>query len=127
LRCQNVVDRTEYACLCFCGKFDRLARRPGVGLVLSDFKTSSGIYADQKIQLAAYAVAIEFWMGLTVDAIEILRFGKDDGEFETELVTSKAAIHEFMQQAKRCRATYEFKKQWDRPKYKPKGKKVKKK
>lgn len=91
----------------FGGKFDRLTERNGV-LVLSDFKTSSGIFIDQKIQLAAYRLAIREWMGLDVKAIEILRFGKEDGTFETELVDKPETLQELEEQAIRCRKTYAF-------------------
>lgn len=95
-------------CSCYGGKFDRLAKR-GDLLVLSDFKTSSGIYVDMFIQLAAYTIAIDQWLGLKVDAVEILRFGKEDGELQT-LMMKGQDIEKFKQQAIRCRETYEFRK-----------------
>jgi hypothetical protein len=98
----------------FGGKFDRLARRDGV-LILSDFKTSNGIYPDQFIQLAAYRIAIKEWMGLDVKMLEILRFGKEDGEFHTLLIDDEAEIDELTNQAIRCRQTYEFTK-WNNDK-----------
>lgn len=101
----------------FCGKFDRLARRNG-RLVLGDFKTSNSIYLEHFIQLAAYRIAIREWMGLEVDSLEVLRFGKDDGEFETMLIDKPDEIKMFEDQAIRCRQTYEFRKleqdpRWD--------------
>ena len=106
----------------FCGKFDKLAIRDGV-LVLSDYKSSKSIYLDMFIQLAAYAIAIKEWMGLDVGALEILRFGKEDGEFETMLVNDPAEIKLFKDQAIRCRQTHEFRKleNDDRWKYVPKA------
>lgn len=108
----------------FCGKFDKLAIRDGV-LVLSDYKSSKSIYLDMFIQLAAYRLAIKEWMGLDVGALEILRFGKEDGEFETMLVNDPAEIQTFTEQAIRCRQTHEFRKLENdvRWKYVPKKKK----
>lgn len=115
--CKANHDDPSSRCLCFAGKFDRLAYRPGVGVVLSDFKTSSGIFVKQKIQLGAYAAAIRCWMGLEVDAIEILRFGKDDGDFEDETIRDKQIIQEFEEQALICRQTYKFKLKYDKRTY----------
>lgn len=95
------------------GKFDRLAYRPGVGLVLSDFKTSSGIYVDMFIQLGAYVKAIDEWMEKKVDAMEILRFGKEDGEFQTLMIHSKEEMEAFVRQAIFCRRTYKFRLKWE--------------
>lgn len=93
----------------FGGKFDRLADRNGI-LVLSDFKSSNAIYVDQFIQLGAYSVAIREWLGLDVKGLEILRFGKEDGEFQTLLIDNPEEIKMFEAQAMRCRDTYEFRK-----------------
>lgn len=105
----------------FCGKFDKLAIRNGV-LILSDYKSSKSIYLDQFIQLAAYAIGIKEWMGLDVGGLEILRFGKEDGEFETMLVDDPKEIQIFKDQAIRCRDTHEFLKLESDPrwKYEPK-------
>jgi len=105
----------------FCGKFDKLAYRGGK-LILSDYKSSKSIYLDMYIQLGAYAIAIEEWLGLRVEGLEILRFGKEDGEFETLLVDKPEEIAEFKRQAIRCRETYEFNKLNNDPrwKYEPK-------
>lgn len=94
------------------GKFDRLATRDGK-LVLSDFKTSNGFYVDQFIQLGAYSKAIKEWLGLNVEAYEILRFGKEKGEFETMLIDNQAELQAFIDQAILCRRTYKFKLKWD--------------
>lgn len=89
------------------GKFDRLARRNGK-LIISDFKTASSMYLDQMIQMAAYAIMIEEWMEMKVEGLEVLRFGKDDAEFQTLLVSKPDEIEKFKKQAIRCRETYEF-------------------
>lgn len=106
----------------FCGKFDRLAERNGV-LILDDFKSSNNIYLEHFIQLGAYSIAIREWMGLKVEAFEILRFGKDNGEFEPMLISDPKEIAIFENQAIRCRETYEFRKLEQDPRFEWKGKK----
>lgn len=100
----------------FCGKIDRLDKVDGK-LILRDYKTSKAVFTEQKIQLATYAIAIKEWLGLTVDGIEIVRFGKLDGEFETELVDDPKVLAELAQQAIRCRQTYGFLNTFDKPRY----------
>jgi len=101
---EGLVASPTYA---YCGKFDLLSRRDG-RLILSDYKTSKAIFAEQKIQLAAYRLAITEWLGLDVAAIEILRFGKTGGEFETCLVDDPVELAVYTNQAIRCRLTYGF-------------------
>jgi hypothetical protein len=96
----------------YCGKFDKLAMRDGK-LILSDYKSSKAIYMEMYVQLAAYATAIKEWMGLDVGGLEILRFGKEDGEFETLLIDDPIEIQRFKDQAIRCRETFEFTK-WEK-------------
>lgn len=100
----------------FCGKFDRLARRNG-RLVLGDFKTSNSIYLEHFIQLAAYRLAIREWFGLEVSGLEVLRFGKEDGEFETILIDKPEEITMFENQAIRCKQTYDFRKMEQDPRW----------
>lgn len=106
----------------FCGKFDRLAKRNG-RLILSDFKSSNSIYLEHFIQLGAYSIAIREWLGMKVEALEILRFGKENGEFETLLIDDPKELQIFEEQAIRCRQTYEFKKLETDPRFEWKGKK----
>lgn len=106
----------------FCGKFDRLAKRNGV-LILDDFKSSNSIYLEHFIQLGAYSIAIREWLGMKVEALEILRFGKEDGEFETMIIDDPKEIIMFENQAIRCRDTYEFRKMEQDPRFEWKGKK----
>lgn len=101
----------------FCGKFDRIGRRNG-RLILGDFKSSKSIYLDHFIQLGAYRIAIREWLGLNIDALEVIRFGKDDGEFETLLIDDPKELQIFEDQAIRCRATYEFRKLENDPRWK---------
>jgi hypothetical protein len=106
----------------FGGKFDHLSLRNGL-LILSDYKTSNGIYVDQFIQLASYAIAIEEWLDkwlaqyklpLKVGGLEILRFGKENGDdFHPMLITSPEEIEQLKNQAIRCRQTYKFRLAWE--------------
>ncbi len=100
----------------FCGKFDRLVKRKG-RRILGDFKTSKSMYLDQFIQLGAYRIAIQEWLGLYVDALEVLRFGKDDGDFETLLIDDFEELNQFEKQALRCKETYDFKKLENDPRW----------
>lgn len=97
----------------FCGKIDRLDRVNGK-LVLRDYKTSKAIFTEHKIQLAMYRLALREWKGLQVDAIEILRFGKTDGEFETELIEDTKTLVALEMQGIRCRQTHSFMKEYDK-------------
>lgn len=100
----------------YCGKFDRLDKINGK-LRLRDYKTSKDIYLDQFIQLGAYAIAIKEWLGLDVEEFEVLRFGKDDGAFQTLLINNPKEIQIFKDQAIRCRETYEFTKLNNDPRF----------
>lgn len=95
----------------YAGKFDRLAKR-GKKVVLTDYKTSNGIFIDMFMQLALYRRAIEFWLGIKVDAMEIVRFGKD-GAFETKLMDNLEEIQAYEDQALRNLDTCKFKKKYD--------------
>jgi hypothetical protein len=103
---EQIVASVEHS---YAGKFDRLAKRDGI-FILSDFKTSNGIYIDQFIQLAAYRLAIKEWLNINIGALEILRFGKEDGNFHTLLINDKEEIQTLTEQAIRCRQTYQFRK-----------------
>jgi len=93
----------------FGGKFDRLSK----GFILDDFKTSNSIYIDHFNQLGAYAVALEEWMGISVKGLRVLRFGKEDGEFQPLLINDLEEIKAFKTQAILCRQTYKFKLKWE--------------
>jgi len=92
-----------------CGKFDRLDSVNGK-LRLRDYKTSKGIYLDHFIQEGGYDISIKEWFGLEVTEYEVLRFGKEDGEFESLLITDPEKLFKFRSQAIRCKATFDFKK-----------------
>jgi hypothetical protein len=116
-RLQSVEQLVASPTHLYCGKFDKLAYRRGK-LILGDYKSSKSIYLEMFVQLGAYAIAIEEWLGLRVEGLEILRFGKEDGEFETMLVDKSEEIAEFKRQAIRSRETYEFTKLNSDPRWK---------
>lgn len=107
-------------CICFCGKFDRLDMVNGK-LRLRDYKTSKDIFLEQFIQLGGYRPAIQTWYGRKVDELEVLRFGKDDGTFDTMLIDDQKEIEAFQKQALRCRRTYNFRKLENDPRWAWKG------
>lgn len=111
-------------CLCFCGKFDRLDRVNGK-LRLRDYKTSKDIFLEQFIQEGGYRPAIKTWYNLDVQELEVLRFGKDDGTFETMLIDDPKEVEAFQKQALRCRRTYNFRKLENDPRWAWKGAKEK--
>lgn len=104
----------------FCGKFDRLDNVAGK-LILRDYKTSKAIFLDQYIQLGGYSIAIKEWLGLDVQGLEVLRFGKDDGTFEALLVDDPKEIRIFQAQAVRCLDTHNFRKLENDPRWAWKG------
>lgn len=105
---ENIIGSAKYK---YAGKYDRLAKR-GKHIVLSDFKTSSGIYVEQFVQLAAYKIMLKEWSNIDVDVIEILRFGKERGEFEVHSIKKVTEIVTLEQQFLRNRETYNFVKEF---------------
>ncbi len=65
----------------FAGILDAIAEEDGK-LTLVDFKSSTGIYDEMLFQVAAYQIAYEEETGKKIDKKLIIRFGKEDGEFE---------------------------------------------
>jgi len=120
-----ISQENEGLCTCYAGKFDHLSLRNGM-LILSDYKTSNGIYVDQFIQLASYAIAIEGWLDkwleqyglpLKIGGLEVLRFGKENGDdFHPFLITNADEIRQLKNQAIRCRQTYRFRLTWENDK-----------
>jgi hypothetical protein len=101
---ENIIASTIYN---VAGKYDRLSHR-GKLTVLSDFKTSSGIYIDQFIQLAAYRLMLKSFFGIQVDMIEVLRFGKGKGEFEVHSIKNPKKLDLLEEQFIRNVKTYNF-------------------
>lgn len=87
----------------FAGRYDGIYKVNGK-LRLVDYKTSSSIYVEQFIQLAAYAIAVEEWEDKVIDEIEVIRLGKD-GKIETHVISS---YKPYRKQAIRCVETYYF-------------------
>lgn len=105
---EQIVGSTKYQ---YAGRFDRLVRR-GKLVIMSDYKTSKSFYIDQFIQDAAYAIAVEEWLGLKVDGFEVVRFGKEGGDFESRLITELSEVDSLKQQALRCLDTFRFAQVW---------------
>jgi hypothetical protein len=72
----------------YAGTCDLVAKVDG-RLVIGDFKTSSGIYPEMRLQTAAYQHAIQEEKGMKFDERLIIRFDKKTGEFEAK------SFHEF--------------------------------
>jgi len=67
----------------YAGILDAVGKFNGKGdLILIDFKSSNGIYDDMRFQVAGYQIAYEEETGKKIDKRMIIRFGKEDGEFE---------------------------------------------
>ena len=59
------------------GKIDTLREREGLGLVLSDYKTSKGIYMEQLNQvIGVYRRAYREWRNMDIPYVEIVTFPK---------------------------------------------------
>jgi len=67
----------------YAGILDAIAKK-GKDLVLVDFKSSNGIYDEMRFQVAGYQIAWEEETGKKIDKRMIIRFGKEDGQFEVK-------------------------------------------
>jgi hypothetical protein len=65
----------------YAGTVDLVAKIDG-RLCVADFKTSSGLYDEMRLQLAAYQHAIWEETDMDIEARYVLRFPKDGGQFE---------------------------------------------
>jgi hypothetical protein len=99
----------------FAGRFDRLVRR-GNKIIISDYKTSKGFFLDQFVQDAAYSIAIGEWLDIRVDGFEVVRFGKEGGDFQSLLVDDPGELARLRDQALRCLDTYRELKFWSKDK-----------
>lgn len=95
------------------GRFDRLVRRNGL-LIISDYKTSKGFYLEQFVQDALYSICIKEWLGLEVGGYEVIRFGKEGGDFQPLLITDPQELASFRQMGLRCLENYEWLKNWNK-------------
>ena len=77
----------------FAGSMDAVATRRGK-LVALDWKTSSGLYREMDLQVAAYAHALSEMTDQPVDEAWVVRFGKKEAEFECRQVRDLAVCFE---------------------------------
>ena len=73
----------------YAGILDSIAKE-GNKLILVDFKSSNGIYDSMRFQVSGYKIAWEEETGKKIDERMILRFGKNDGEFEIKRLDNDA-------------------------------------
>lgn len=73
----------------FGGMLDRLALDLDDNLGIEDYKTSSGFFIDQFIQMSGYKIAVYEWKNLDVKWLRINLFTKQDGDFHTLLVNQE--------------------------------------
>lgn len=74
LATETIIASVELQCG---GKIDTLRKRAGVGLVLSDYKTSKGIYVTQLLQvIGGYRRMYREWVNLDIPYVEIVTFPK---------------------------------------------------
>jgi len=66
----------------FAGILDAVGKM-GKDLVLFDFKSSNAVYPEMWFQVAGYQIAYEEEMKKKFDKKMLIRFGKDNGEFES--------------------------------------------
>jgi hypothetical protein len=76
--------------LWYAGTVDLICRI-GDELCIVDYKTSTGIYPEYYLQLAAYQHTFEIEKGVSIDKRIIVRFDKQTGEFESKTDESNNA------------------------------------
>lgn len=69
----------------FAGTVDLVARIDGA-LCVADYKTSSGLYDEMRLQTAGYAKALSEELGWDFESRYVLRFPKDGTQFEAHLL-----------------------------------------
>jgi hypothetical protein len=79
----------------FSGRFDGLARVNG-SLSLFDWKTSTGVYPEYRLQLAAYVAAFEEeHPSERIEQRIVLHLGKEDGSFTPHIYTRASLRQDF--------------------------------
>lgn len=96
----------------FGGKFDVLVKRDGKH-VLQDYKSAKGFFTDQFIQEGGYAIAVEEWLGIKVDALEVIRFNDNTEAPATFCLDTPEAVNDMKEQFLRCRYSRYFMRKWD--------------
>lgn len=76
------------------GRIDTLRKREGLGLILSDYKTSKGIYMEQLLQvIGGYRRMLREWLNLEVPYVEIVTFPKEaEDDMHTLLADSQGWV-----------------------------------
>jgi len=91
----------------FGGTIDLYADLNKQGMALIDFKTSSGVYPEMKVQVACYAhLLIE--NGYKIDNIHLLRIGKEDGMFQDHQLGTTADLDDHWELFKHLRNAYDY-------------------
>lgn len=88
------------------GTIDMIASKNG-DLWLLDLKTSKGVYAEHKVQVAAYKNAYEEQEQKEINECHIIQLSKDDGSFQHHKL-SKEQIWDGWDAFKYCRALYDL-------------------
>jgi len=78
----------------FVGTLDAVAKINGK-LYLIDYKSSNGIYESHYFQVSAYYKAYQEETGTEFDGAMIIRFGKEDGEFEVKEITKGSLVKDY--------------------------------
>lgn len=110
----------------FAGTLDRLSSNEHDEAGIEDYKTSSGFFVDQFIQMAGYKIALYEWKGLEAKWFRINLFGKTKAMFHTLLVNRDGwyldgqlhvqdvyAMQKLESQFLRNRKTFSFVKEYD--------------
>ena len=97
----------------FGGQLDLLVQR-GNSVILKDYKTTSGIYTNQFIQLALYSIGLKEWYGITVNELEIVQFPKDGSCFNHRSIIDKKEIKKFQDQGIRNVKTAYFRREYEK-------------
>lgn len=110
------------------GRIDTLRERKGLGLVLSDYKTTKSIYVTHLLQVVGgYRPMMNYWHGMDIPYVEIVKFPKQAGEkTETLLLDANGfsrngqprvvlpgLFSAFEQQFARNYGTYRFQKEYE--------------
>ena len=92
------------------GTVDMVARKNGK-LWMLDLKTSKGIYAEYKVQLAAYYMAYNEQEESPIDECHLLQLSKEDGSFQHHQISNQQIIDGW-EVFKHCRYLYDLKKRF---------------
>lgn len=110
----------------FAGTLDRLSSNAHDEAGIEDYKTSSGFFIDQFVQMAGYKIALYEWKGIEAKWFRINLFSKKDADFHTLLVNREGwfldgelykqdpyAMQKLESQFLRNRKTYAFVAEYD--------------